>query len=518
MSKHHARSAAAVHGVSVKTALGADTFQVTGGTDTITDLGNGTDVLVVSIDAIANATVTAAWTSTAGTENKGTANIVTKGYNVNLATTSGSGTTGFKVTNVGLAATLTDSSKADTLIGGIGNDSILATTGGDDILMGGAGDDTINGATVTDTVDGGSGNDTLIIASGASYTGAVNSALTGIERIAADAAGGYTIDISLQSESITLVGGAGVDTLTGGLNSDSLDGGGSADVLDGGANNDVLTGGAAADTFNVTAGTDAITDLSVGGTADLLVVSSGAVANAKVAGAFTATSGTVNNGTANLTTETFLVSMAAATGSNGFTLIQAAKVLSSKVLVTNTALATITGSAAADTIYGAGAADSLVGGAGNDAIFGNEGADTITGGTGQDTITGGAGADTFIFAAGDSSVTAPDVIVGYTVLVDKLDLANTATVAANVTVGTASIVSGLVKDTATGVNGVFTSVAAGVTAAQATVTVADAAAFFKVASDYYVFQEEGASDILVKLTGITSATTIGTSAADILIA
>jgi hypothetical protein len=65
---------------------------------------------------------------------------------------------------------------------------------------------------------------------------------------------------------------------------------------------------------------------------------------------------------------------------------------------------------------------------------------------------------------------------------------------------------------------VFTSVAAGVTAAQATVTVAHAAAFFKVANDYYVFQEEGASDILVKLTGITSATTIGTSAADILIA
>jgi Ca2+-binding RTX toxin-like protein len=290
-------------------------------------------------------------------------------------------------------------------------------------------------------------------------------------------------------------------------------------VLDGGANNDVLTGGAAADTFNVTAGTDAITDLSVGGTADLLVVSSGAVANAKVAGAFTATSGTVNNGTANLTTETFLVSMAAATGSNGFTLIQAAKVLSSKVLVTNTALATITGSAAADTIYGAGAADSLVGGAGNDAIFGNEGADTITGGTGQDTMTGGAGADTFIFGATDSSVTAPDVIVGYTVLADKLDFAGTAVgVAADATVGTSIIASGLVKDTATGVNGVFATVAAGVTAAKAAISVDEKVAYFKVANDYYVFQEAAAGDVLVKLTGITSATTIGLSATDILIA
>jgi Ca2+-binding RTX toxin-like protein len=230
-----------------------------------------------------------------------------------------------------------------------------------------------------------------------------------------------------------------------------------------GGGNDVLTGGAAADTFNVTAGTDAITDLSVGGTADLLVVSSGAVANAKVGGAFTASASTVNNGTANITTETFAVDMTSATGSKGFTLIQAAKVLSNKVLVTNAALATITGSAAADTIYGAGAADSLVGGGGNDAIFGDAGADTITGGLGQDSMTGGAGADTFIFAAGDSSVTAPDVIVGYTVLTDKLDLTS-PTVAANVTLtspNTYSLTNGLVKDTATGPNGSFTSVAAG---------------------------------------------------------
>src|SRR6185369_5934620 len=113
---------------------GNDTFTVDAGIDTIADLGDGSDVLVVStVAATANAMVVAAFTATAATSNAGTANLTTAGFAVNLA--SATGANGFTVTNTGAATTLTGSAKADTLIGGTGNDT----------LVGGAGNDTLTG-------------------------------------------------------------------------------------------------------------------------------------------------------------------------------------------------------------------------------------------------------------------------------------------------------------------------------------------------------------------------------------
>ena len=90
-------------------------------------------------------------------------------------------------------------------------------------------------------------------------------------------------------------GGNAVDIIAGGTGND---------VITGGAGNDNLTGSAGNDTFNVDSGTDAVADLGgagSGGESYVLVVSSGATANATGIKSFTATSSPRNDGTANLT-------------------------------------------------------------------------------------------------------------------------------------------------------------------------------------------------------------------------
>ncbi|NBU65468.1 MAG: calcium-binding protein, partial [Chloroflexia bacterium] len=129
---------------------GNDTFNVDAGTDSITDLSNG-DALVVSAGAIANATVSGAFTSTAATSNAGTATLSSAGFAVNLALATGAN--GYTVTNTGAAAAFNGSNNADTLIGGTGNDS----------LSGGAGDDSLVGGAGVDTLVGGDGNDTYSV-------------------------------------------------------------------------------------------------------------------------------------------------------------------------------------------------------------------------------------------------------------------------------------------------------------------------------------------------------------------
>jgi Ca2+-binding RTX toxin-like protein len=114
---------------------------------------------VVSSGASANAAVSAAWTATAATSNSGSANLTTSGLAVNLAAVR-AGTSGFNVTNTGVATTLTGSVFADTLTGGNGND-ILVGGNGNDILVGGDGSDNLSGGNGNDSLTGGNGADTL---------------------------------------------------------------------------------------------------------------------------------------------------------------------------------------------------------------------------------------------------------------------------------------------------------------------------------------------------------------------
>jgi Ca2+-binding RTX toxin-like protein len=117
------------------------------GTDSITDLGNGADILIVAAGATTNASVYAAWTATAATSNSGIANISTSGLAVNLAAVT-LGIAGFNVTNRGSAANLTGSALADALTGGVGNDTLSGGIG-TDTLVGGAGKDLLYGGVDT---------------------------------------------------------------------------------------------------------------------------------------------------------------------------------------------------------------------------------------------------------------------------------------------------------------------------------------------------------------------------------
>jgi Ca2+-binding RTX toxin-like protein len=159
---------------------------------------------------------------------------------------------------------------------------------------------------------------------------------------------------------------------------DTIDAGAGDDTITGGAGADTLTGGAGDDTFNVDDGTDSVTDLSG---SDVLVVSTGATANATVTDDFTATADTENDdGTATLTVENdFDVDLEDATvgtaADDGYTV-------------------DASGNADASTLIGSDADDTLTGGDGNDTIMGGAGADTLTGGAGDDTfVYAGDGAD-----------------------------------------------------------------------------------------------------------------------------
>lgn len=189
-------------------------------------------------------------------------------------------------------------------------------------------------------------------------------------------ASSYTVGITLDGGDgdDSLEGGAGSDTLLGGAGSDTLNGRGGSDTLDGGEGDDTLTGGdTGPDTFIVSAGTDQITDLN---TADILVVASGATANANVNLNFTASADTTNDGSAVLTMGgATQVNLSAAAGSQGFT-VNANQLFDS----------TIIGSAQNDQLLGDAHDDLLVAGDGDDIIVGGNGSDVIGGLDGNDSI------------------------------------------------------------------------------------------------------------------------------------
>jgi Ca2+-binding RTX toxin-like protein len=140
---------------------GIDTFAVTAGVDTISDLGNGgADVLTVAAGATANATLSAAWSASAGSTNGGTATIYTAGFSASVA--SAGGPNGWTLSNASSSAavTLTGSAFADTLMGGTGADT-LAGGAGNDYLNGGVGGDILTGGNGTDWINLGVFNDNV---------------------------------------------------------------------------------------------------------------------------------------------------------------------------------------------------------------------------------------------------------------------------------------------------------------------------------------------------------------------
>ncbi len=357
---------------------GNDTFQVTAGTDAVTDLGQGgADALQVSAGATANATLAAAWTATAATSNAGTATITAAGFAVNL--TAATGANGWTVTNAAslTGTTLVGSTKADTLIGGAGNDTLTGGTGNDTFQV------TAGTDVVTDLANG--SGDALQVLAGATANATLVAAWTATALtsnagsvIITDA--GFAVDLSAATGgngwNVSNTGNATAVSLTGSVNADTLTGGTGADTLIGGAGNDTLTGGTGIDSFQVTAGTDVITDLGNGG-AEILVVAASATANATLVAAWTATASTSNAGSAIITDAGFAVDLTAATGIGGWNVSNAG----------NVTAVSLTGSVNADTLTGGSGADTLLGGAGNDTLTGGAGLDSFQVTSGSDVIT-----------------------------------------------------------------------------------------------------------------------------------
>ncbi|WP_158271680.1 VCBS domain-containing protein [Limnohabitans sp. 2KL-1] len=383
---------------------GIDTYNITGGTVSVTDLGlGGAGVLKVSAGATVNATVTAAWTATSATQNLGTANIETKGLAVNLALADAvtANAKGFTVTNTAsTATTLTGSGLADTLIGGTGADTLVGGAG-NDTLTGNTGLDTFVIASGTDTLtDLGSGGAEIIqVSSGATLTatlaaawtataassnsGTVNIMTNGLAvNLGAVSSGSGSFAITNTGAAAVLTGSALVDTITGGTGDDILNGGAGVDILNGGAGSDLYLFGSSADHTMAeiadggASGTDEVrfTSITAGQTLTLYAADTG------------------------------IEQVVIGTGTGATAVISGTTALNVDAALVANAL-TMLGNAGANSLTGTGLADSLNGGAGNDSLIGGAGNDGLTGGVGNDTLTGGADNDTFNVDVGIDTVT-----------------------------------------------------------------------------------------------------------------
>jgi Ca2+-binding RTX toxin-like protein len=185
------------------------------------------------------------------------------------------------------------------------------------------------------------------------------------------------------------------------------------------------------------------------------------------------------------------------------------------------------GNALNNTLKGNVVANSLTGDAGSDTLNGGNGKDVFTGGLGKDKIVlteTVAATDTVKIATGESKVATYDTVTGFalgnglvTKGMDQLDLSSTV-IAAN-TVGVNGINSGVIRSHAVN-NGIISFDDANTYSTALTLTVgnlnnvfsylqsnikASQTVAFNTLGNTYVFQDGGANDTLVQLTGITAS-------------
>ncbi|MBB3539883.1 VCBS domain-containing protein [Rhizobium sp. BK399] len=169
----------------------------------------------------------------------------------------------------------TDLSAISATLVGIETSKVTGSTGADTVTV----SNSLSGFT---SIDLGDGADTLKIAGG--FTDSNDAQLARIENVVMASSG--TLNLSHQSEGLTITGFSGNDVITGGSGEDRINGGAGADVLTGGAGRDTFviasgestpiaaagsTGNTATRNENGTiSGYDKITDWGAGGTADKL--------------------------------------------------------------------------------------------------------------------------------------------------------------------------------------------------------------------------------------------------------
>ena len=154
------------------------------------------------------------------------------------------------------ALTITGDAGVDKITGGEGVDTIDGAAGDDIITIAAAGKGD------TDVMDGGADADVLQLSTGA-HAFADNDKLKNIETIKT-ASGGSEVDLSAQTEALTITGDAGVDKITGGEGVDTIDGAGGDDIITiaaaGKGDTDVMDGGADADVLQLSTGKHTFAD------------------------------------------------------------------------------------------------------------------------------------------------------------------------------------------------------------------------------------------------------------------
>ncbi|MDO9318166.1 MAG: calcium-binding protein [Gammaproteobacteria bacterium] len=424
-------------------------------------------------------------------------------------------------------------------------DGVLAGTGG--TVAAGDGTDTIVlTSTTADAIDGNStfntkftGFEVLDIATGGAAATVNLAGINGVSKVVTRGAAGV----------LTLDGFATGGTLT--LDADVGAGSYVANVT-----NAVLTAG---DTFNVSLSTAAAAAIGFGSvtlagietvniaTVDASTASAATIGTATlVATAATKVVVTGNNGltltnTGNTVITTFDAS--GVVGNSTSTAVDTAANLGvtfTSANVTTTATVTITGGAGNDTLSGAAAKDTINGGAGADTVSGGLGVDTITVGEGRDIVVVNSTAGT----STDSGTAAFDSVTGFKVsevISTAVDLSSnalfkaataggvnasllnldvdaaaadqaiaiepTATTLAGQAVGVTYSVSsrGILTLSGTGASAVDTLAEWLTEASAVAATLGDILAF-EFGGDTYVFAENAAQDVLVKLVGVTGAT------------
>ncbi|MBA3755873.1 MAG: calcium-binding protein, partial [Nitrosomonas sp.] len=427
-----------------------DTVDGGASTDTVTLTGNTAFIASTDFDNISNIeaialgnTNTAITIITRDTLVAASAALTLSTANTGGLTFNGAAETdgAFNITSSGASNdTITGGEGADNINGGTGTDTI-AGGGNDDIFSFAAG----SGLTTVDTVNGGAGIDTIAL-TGTTAVAATNfDNVSNIEVISLThtttnvaittkdvlvAAGAV---LTLQAASLTtgvltfngsaetdgifnITGGGGADIITGGAGNDTIDGGAGNNNIAAGLGNDVIVGGSGSETFTFAAATGLTSGdtLDAGAGTDIVALTGNT--------AFTASNDFDNvryietitlantNTAVTITTKDTLVA-----ASTTLTLTNAANsgTLTFIGSAETDGLFSITGGTGNDSITGGAGNDTLAGGGtGNDTLIGGSGNDSITSGAGNDSITGNAGADTIPLGSGANDSTRQTVIYG----------------------------------------------------------------------------------------------------------
>jgi Ca2+-binding RTX toxin-like protein len=190
----------------------------------------------------------------------------------------------------------------------------------------------------------------------------------------------------------------------------------------------------------------------------------------------------------------------------------------------------LTGSAAADTLTMGALGDTVAGGAGADTITGNAGADVLNGGAGNDILNYDAQGDSLSVAGGTSPTAAgiDTVTVSFTATnndtIDLIGFNNASVIDATAggTVQTVAIAAGA-ESTGTSLAAAIEAAITGVAHEVTLVKVTDSSTDTSFNGDfdgYYLVANDttaaiAATDLIIKLVGVTDATTIAVSSADL---